>query len=98
MYCTHCECASCKALRIVSGGYDRVKEDVIRLIIKSGDQGMTAAELYRFSRPFRTIDDGARGLMLDQMVEAGILLKHKFENKVGRGKSREAFICLEVSQ
>jgi hypothetical protein len=98
MYCTHCLCASCKALRAVSGGYDRVKEDVIRLIVKAGDKGMTSAELTRYSRPLRTFNDEQKALMFDQLESEGIVVKHRFPAGSGRGKYRDAFLFAQVSQ
>lgn len=98
MYCTHCKCASCKALRSVAGGPNRAKEDVVRLVIKSGEKGMTACELKRFSRSLRILGEEAEGLMFDQLVSDGVLIEHMFKPASGRGKSRPAFLFAQVSQ
>lgn len=98
MYCSNCSCPSCVALRVSSGGYNAVKEDVVRLIAKAGEQGMTLAELKSYSRPLRTIDEERKALMLDQMVASGVLVVQNFQPKAGRGRSRNAYVLAKVSQ
>lgn len=97
MYCTHCQCDSCRALRLASGGYSRVEEDTLRVIIKSGEEGKTLSELTRYSRPFRTLDREAQALLLDRLEAEGKLVKHSFPAP-GRGKPRIAYLAVEVSQ
>ncbi len=97
MYCSNCECPSCKALRLASGGYSRVEEDALRVIIKSGEKGITLSELTRYSRPFRTIDREQQELLLDRLVGSGLLVKHEFPAP-SRGRTRVAFLAVQVSQ
>lgn len=95
MYCTHCTCPSCKALKATSGDYSKVREDVLRLIIKAGESGLTLSELDRASRPIRTLNAEQIALMMDQMVSSGIVVKHTFKPESGRGRSREAFLFVD---
>lgn len=98
MYCTNCSCPSCVALRVTAGGYDRVKENVIRLIAKHGEKGLTMAELRTRSRPLRTMSDEDQALMLDGFVASGELVRVVFEPASKRGRSRDAFVMVQVSQ
>ena len=98
MYCTNCSCHSCVALRVTASGYDRVKENVIRLISKHGERGLTLAELRTRSRPLRTMSDEDQALMLDGFVASGDLLRVVFEPEARRGRSRDAFVMAQVSQ
>ncbi len=93
MYCTHCKCDSCKALRLASGSYSRVEEDALRVIIRSGESGMTLPELTRYSRPFRTLDREQQALLLDRLEAEGKLIKHRFPAS-GRGKWRDAYLAV----
>lgn len=97
MYCTNCQCDSCRALRLASGDYSRVLEDALRVIIRSRENGMTLSELTRYSRSFRTIDREQQILMLDKLVAEGKVIKHVFPAE-NRGRPRVAFLALEVSQ
>lgn len=97
MYCSNCKCDSCQAQRLAGETNNGVLKDVVRLVIKSGDKGMTMAEMKEFSRPFRAIGKEGQALLLDRLEAEGKLIKHRFSAQ-GRGRFRMAYLAAEISQ
>lgn len=95
MYCSNCQCPSCHTQR--AADFEKTTADVIRLVKDSGDQGVTANFLRSFSRKFRALGPDAQSALLDALTMSGVLIKHRFPAP-GRGKYRDAYLAVRVSQ
>lgn len=93
-YCKHCQCNSCQSIRLVNSPEVKAKGEALRLIRKAGDEGMTPAELCRYSRLFRVFDVSERESILDTLVMDGSIMLHTFKPQSGRGKSRNAYLAV----
>lgn len=96
MYCNNCQCVLCVAKRSAPAIENRVQWDVIRLLTKAKESGMTMSELCKFSRAFRMLSNQSREVLLETLVSQGVLLKHRFPPESGRGRYRDAFLCSEI--
>ena len=97
MYCSNCNCLSCQSQRLSSFNSSKAMPDVLRLVLKAGERGLTKNELTNQSRPFRSVEPEQQALMLDQLEAAGLLVKHRFRAPT-RGKPRDVYLAIQVSQ
>lgn len=93
-YCKHCECNSCQSIRLINAPEVKAKGEALRLIRKAGENGMTQAELCRYSRLFRVFDVYEKNEVLDTLVMEGSIILHTFKPQSGRGKSRHAYLAV----
>jgi hypothetical protein len=97
MYCSNCNCALCATQRLTSQTDEKAPKDVVRLVAKSGDRGLTQAQLTGFSRSFRDLSASDQAALLDRLTAAGVLFKQRFRAPV-RGRFRDAYLVADLSQ
>lgn len=97
MYCCNCKCDGCLSIRLGADEPSKAQQDALRLIIKSGVDGKTLAELVRFSRHFRALDREQQAALLDRLEMQGKVIKHTFPAPE-RGRFRVAYLAAEISQ
>lgn len=93
MYCSSCTCNVCLSKRLIDTN-DKTIADVVRLVIKSGEKGMTKAELCEASRKFRAVDESAKDGLLDGLVNSGLMIMLTFKAPT-RGKPRVAYLAVD---
>lgn len=93
-YCKNCQCESCQSIKVTNSPDVKARNEALRLIKRSGDAGMTIAELGRFSRHFRVFDSVMKESIIDELIMSGLIVQHTFKPMSGRGKSRNAFLAV----
>ena len=68
---------------------------VMALIRKAGEHGLTANELQRLSRRFRGLDMRGRMNILNTLSMSGQIAKVAVQTHGGRGKKREAWVAVD---
>ena len=68
---------------------------VMALIRKAGEHGLTANELQRLSRRFRGLDMRGRMNILNTLSMSGQIAKVALQTHGGRGKKREAWVAVD---
>lgn len=98
MYCSNCQCDSCRTQRAVAaaGAEDKAAE-ALRLISKAGEEGRTLSELEKYSRHLRAMGKESLAQLIDSLEVAGLVVKHRHPAPK-RGKNRDAFLAVQVSQ
>jgi uncharacterized protein YbaP (TraB family) len=98
MYCSNCQCDSCRAQRAAAAaGAEGNAAEALRLISKAGEEGRTLSELEKYSRHLRAMGKEPLAQLIDSLEVAGLVVKHR-HLAPKRGKYRDAFLAVQVSQ
>ena len=98
MYCSNCECHSCRAQRAAAAaGAEKNAAEALRVISRAGETGRTLSELTKYSRHLRAMGTEPLAQLVDSLEVAGLVVKHRFPAPK-RGKFRDAFLAVGISQ
>ena len=82
-------------LAIADSDFEAACNQVLSLI-RSHRHGLTQAEIGRFSRRYRALDQRGRMNILNTLKFAGDIELVTIPPKIGRGKPREAWIAVNL--
>lgn len=92
MYCTNCQCESCRAQRVsVDVGSQEIAKEALRIAGKGGAAGRTLTEMVRFSRPLRALGKPELERLMDSLEYAGAVTRCTLR-AANRGKARHVFV------
>ena len=98
MYCSKCQCESCSTQRAATAaGAEENAAEALRVISRAGQEGRTLSELVKYSRHLRAMGKQPLAQLIDSLEVAGLVVKHRFKAPT-RGKSRDAFLAVQISQ
>lgn len=98
MYCSNCQCDSCRAQRAAAAaGAEANAAEALRVISRAGEQGRTLSELEKYSRHLRAMGKQPLAQLIDSLEVSGLVVRHRYQAPK-RGKYRDAFLAVKVSQ
>jgi hypothetical protein len=81
---------------MADGSFDAAKKQVLNLLIKAGENGMTPSEINRHSRAFRDMTQRQQSELLNSLAFLNEVRQVAFTSESGRGRQRHAWVAIDA--
>lgn len=83
---------------MADGVFEAAKKQVLNLLIKSGERGMTPSEINRHSRAFRGMTQRQQTELLNSLAFLNQVRQMSISAQSGRGRPRQAWVAIEEAE